>query len=382
MPSYQVCSEADLIELAARRGWIDGDTLPHAQIEMLEPTRFFSRTVEGQLPATEMKTQSSVRIRIPDAILHGQNFSLIIENRVFPGGCVHSFWPSRHWKQLGNSQVFYEPMTLQPIHYCEPKLLGIVSHWGHFFVDALDRLLQLQANDDFNGQIVVSDPNYFGLEPVVDRSHAVPQVTEIIQLLGLSLNPEMVIPIFQSMDYEVSNLMVCTLRSKKPSIPASSLIELRHRISALMVDLVDKENTTLFIGRRDVKKRHIVNQHILVEFLASVHHIRTIYPEDLSTKEAIQQFSNASNIILPIGSAKFNLVYCHPGTKVVCIAPMGYCVMNGGVVLMTRHLCQSLGLKLVFYESEIELRQPLINSNFLLNESDMKNIIKILDSFD
>jgi capsular polysaccharide biosynthesis protein len=148
-----------------------------------------------------------------------------------------------------------------------------------------------------------------------------------------------------------------------------------------MVDLVDKENTTLFVGRRDVKKRYIVNQQILVEFLARVHHIRTIYPEDLSTKEAIQQFSNASNIIIPIGSAKFNLVYCHPGTKVVCIAPMGYSAINGGVVLMTRHLCQSLGLKLVFYESEIELRQPLINSNFLLTEADMENIIEILDSF-
>lgn len=341
------------------------------------PVPFFSGDRRGTLPEATLETQDSLTLRIPDAVLHGGNFSLIVEDIIFPGGFAHSFWPSPEWRAVDPGTISYQLKRPREVAL-HASLLGIVSHWGHFFVDALDRLLKLEALGRLRGPVLVSDPDFFGLRPTLDACHAVPQVSQLIRLLGVALHPDHVIPILKNSDYRVSDLTLCTLESTKPAISPRSIRVLRERM-AEEVDAVDgARKTVLFVGRSEIKKRFILNQPTVVQHLSATHAVKTVFPEYLTAEESVREFRAASAVILPIGSAKFNLVCCQPGTKVVCITPRGYASMNAGVVLMIRHLCHVLGLSLAFYDVEIEKCEPLINSNLIITTTDVDRIIDTL----
>jgi hypothetical protein len=379
MPVYRVLDQAALIALARERGWLAGPTLPGSEFEELAPVEFFSAGSRGTLPPVRVENQRSLLIRIPNAIVHGGNFSLIIDGCIYPGGFVHSFWPSPAWKPAGEGGVRYDPHNAQRLAVQSPSLLGMISHWGHFFVDALDRLFHLEELNRLDTAMLVSDPDFLNLRPTLDERHAVPQVSELMSLLGAPLPPGNIIPVLKKFDYEVSDLTVCTLRSVKPAISADSFRKLRRRLQP-RIDAAPVSDRVLFVGRRDIKKRFIVNQQALVDHLAAVHRAVTVFPEQLSMAQAIGSFAAASRVILPVGSAKFNLAFCRPGAAVVCVTPRGYAAQNAGVVIMTRHLCHALGLKLAFYEVEIAGRHPMVlNSNIVISEADASHMIGLLD---
>jgi hypothetical protein len=344
----------------------------------IPPVHFYSGDRTGTLPEATLETQDSLVLRIPGAVLHGGNFSLIVEDKIFPGGFVHSFWPSPQWKPADQGMVLYQPKRLREVSL-EASLLGIISHWGHFFVDALDRLLKLEALGRLHGPLLVSDPDFFGLQPTLDPCRAVPQVSQLMRLLGVTLYPESVIPILKQFDYRVSELTLCTLESTKPAISPRSIRALRERVLKGVGNAHSAKEIALFVGRSDIKKRFIPNQQAVVQYLSAVYGVKTVFPEYLTAEEAVREFRGAPAVILPVGSAKFNLAFCQPGTKVLCVTPRGYAAMNTGVALMIRHLCHALGLRLAFYDVEIEKREPLVNSNLIIGETDVDRIVETLE---
>jgi capsular polysaccharide biosynthesis protein len=62
----------------------------------------------------------------------------------------------------------------------------------------------------------------------------------------------------------------------------------------------------------------MLNEAELVERLIA-HDFRIVYPERLSVAEQILEFSSAELVVGPSGSGMFNVVFCHPGTKVIDI---------------------------------------------------------------
>ena len=377
MPIYEVLNQEKLIDLADKRGWIDDSLRQDKRVEKIPPVEFFSEGKRGALLEMSLENQSSVRMRIPTSVVHGGNFSLIIEDKIFPGGFVHSFCPSVAWKSVGNDHVSYQPKVLQRIKAKSPSLLGMVSHWGHFFVDALDRLFKLEELELLNTPLLVGDPDCFGLRPQVNDCHAVPQVSELMHLLGIDLTPGNVIPLFKQFDYQVSDLTLCTLESQKPAISTDSFGKIRQRVLGEIGQVSDGLGKLIFVGRADIKKRYILNQPEIMDYLEDRHDAATIFPEFMTIQQAVQAFSSASRLILPVGSAKFNLTFCRPGAKVVCITPKGYAALNGGVVMMVRHLCHAMGLRLAFYDVEIEETKPLVNSNMVISKADIDNIMSV-----
>jgi hypothetical protein len=72
-----------------------------------------------------------------------------------------------------------------------------------------------------------------------------------------------------------------------------------------------------------------------------------------------------------------------PGTKVVCIMTKGYSARNEGMGKMICHLCQSMNLKLAFYDAEISEQNKIsLNSNMVLHEADIRRIVGMLDGRD
>lgn len=79
----------------------------------------------------------------------------------------------------------------------------------------------------------------------------------------------------------------------------------------------------IFISRLNhVKKSHttrvLQNEQELVKRLVK-EGFKIVYPELLSIKAQIEVFSSAKLVVGPSGSAMFNVVFCHPGTKVIDI---------------------------------------------------------------
>jgi capsular polysaccharide biosynthesis protein len=137
----------------------------------------------------------------------------------------------------------------------------------------------------------------------------------------------------------------------------------------------------LFVGRRDVKKRFLLGQREFGEQLERKHGARTYFPEDHALQASIAHFADAQQIVLPVGSAKFNLTFCEPGTKVVCITPRGYAAENGAIVQTVRHICDSLHLRLAFYGVAVQGQaNHAINRDMVLAPEDIDPIVRLIDS--
>ena len=319
--------------------------------------------------------QPQLHLRIPEAILHGGNMGLAIDDGLYPGGLAHSFGPSPYWHGGPDDSVLFQPRPAADA-VKDGELLGIVSHWGHFFVDALDRLLMIERAGDVRGPLFVSDPDLFGLKPAVDAQHAVPQVSELIRAMGIAWSDASLRAVRSDEDLRVENLGVWTLQSTKPSISARSYRELRSKVFASRT--APQGDGLLFVGRDDVKKRVLRHQKQVIEALAGIGGT-AVFPEHMTVEQAIDAFGNAQRVILPIGSAKFNLCFCRPGTQVLVVNPRGYSDLAGGVNLMVRHMCDALGLKLAFYEVEIEPQKILLNSNLVFQGQDVPGMLHALE---
>lgn len=372
MPAYRLRTHADLVRRARERGWIEREVGAAAVDRLPAVAVTDAAGASAWLPEVDAPTQPSLHIRIPEAIIHGGNMSLLVEDEVFPGGLAHSFAPSPRWKAPVDGCILYEP-RIRRSGPAQAELLGLVCHWGHFFVDALDRLLMLDQ-DRSAGPWLVSDPDLFGLKPQVDASHAVPQVSGLAQAMGIEWGDGRLEPVARDEDLPVTGLGVWTLRATKPSMSAQSARELRERVLARVprVPRVPgaEAGGLLFVGREDVKKRVIRQQRQLIEALAA-RGADIVFPEYMTITQAIDAFSRAARVILPIGSAKFNLAFCRPGTQVLCVNPRGYSQLAGGVTQMVRHMCHALDLRLAFYEVEIEPAKMLLNSNLVFREDDV-----------
>jgi hypothetical protein len=377
--TFRLGSQADLVRLAHQRGWIER-AQGSARAERLPAVRYIDGDDHGLLPEVTLSIQPSYQLRIPEAVIHGRNLSLLIEDGAYPGGVSHSFIPSQDWRRLSSTQMAFDPSTVTRLP-AGTEMLGIVSHWGHFFVDALDRLLFHAGDTSVRSNWLVSDRDLFNLRPALDAHGVVPQVSELMRLLPEPLDASTLTPLPKAGNFEVADLTLVTLPVVKPAMNADALRRVRDLASRSAEPSNTSPDSTLFVGRRDVKKRFLVGQDRFIEHLDKVHDAATFFPEDHSLAESITRFNGAWRVILPVGSAKFNLAFCEPGTKVVCVTPRGYAAQNGGVVVMTRHICQALGLDLAFYGVAIgETSDHLLNSNMILDRADGDAMMRLLDA--
>jgi capsular polysaccharide biosynthesis protein len=72
------------------------------------------------------------------------------------------------------------------------------------------------------------------------------------------------------------------------------------------------------MGSRNTSSRVMLNEADLIERLMALD-FRIVVPETLPVAEQIQTFASAEMVVGPAGSGMFNVVFCHPGTKVIDI---------------------------------------------------------------
>lgn len=146
-----------------------------------------------------------------------------------------------------------------------------------------------------------------------------PAFRDYLSLLGVSEdqiidhNPQHVI-------YRLDHAIVPSLRNNQAFLDPESLAfyaALRERFGAPR-----RQGQKIYVSRmlhsQSASTRVMRNEAELVERLVRLD-FEVVAPETLSAVEQIQAFSSAEMVVGPSGSGMFNVVHCHPGTKIIDI---------------------------------------------------------------
>lgn len=290
------------------------------------------------LPPLQLEKQRSFAVRFPEAIVYGGNLAVAYDGALVPGGYAYGW----NWVTYGDAfNLATDAITCTPaavrtveLDADQAYMLGMTTHFGHFFIDCLDRVMALrQLPDAGSGSMLTDGP--------------MPQtVREMASAAGFDESRARVVHIQPGHGYRVHNLLLVTLASIKPALPAGNMALLRRLVLARVPVAPSEDGGRLYLGRRGVTRRRVVNQDA-VESLLAAQGYRSFYPESHSLDETVAAFAGAESIVLAYGSAKFNLMFCRPGTRVICLVPVGADI-NASAMFTTRHLCAIFGLKLCF----------------------------------
>lgn len=378
---YRQPTLAEFVGFAKARGWTAPDADYRETVENLPSVPVASRNAAGRTSALQIARPEAIDVRMREAFVVGRNFSLLVDDLMVPLGYAHSPFAhspsitlgSPELELVGPRRVRYAPKT--PIRVDSsplPRLVGIVSHFGHFFVDAIERLTVLGQRGSLRRPLLVDD-NLFGARTL--RGAVVPQVGDLAAKLGCGLDPASLLAVHPKSDYLLDEFEFRTPDAVKPLVSPRAI----RALASVPRESVSRPTQCIFVGRSMVQNRRVLGCENLLPLLQT-HGCREVLPEHLSITEAIAAFAGADRVILVIGSAKFNLAFCSPGTRVVGIVPEGY--VNGGTSLMLRHLCSLLGLRLGIYECAVEGGTPgasPITADLRMDAVDVKRIFSLLD---
>lgn len=310
----------------------------------------------------------SVAVKLPEAVVRGRNLAVIHKNALLPSGYSHSF----NWVEMGGFTLSDDKKSCSWLptrcidiqEESEFYVLGITSHFGHFFTDCLDRLLAVEPYCATGAVRYMID----GRPPA--------QVQQLIGLLGFELPDPRLLVVDREVDYRVRNLHIVTLRSAKPAISIQSFQELRNRVLARFPH-PHLSPRSIYVGRKGVQKRRVLNQDDIERNLSTLN-FAAFYPEEHSFEEAVEVFRAADIVVLVIGSSKFNVTFCRPGTTVICIAPEGYVERGGAVAVMLRQLCALFRLELCFCSCKIVGTNAGLDSDMVVDMRDLNRALGIL----
>ncbi|MFC7407476.1 glycosyltransferase family 61 protein [Hydrogenophaga atypica] len=325
------------------------------------------------LPSFKLSTTTSFQLKIPQALVWGTNLGIIFDGHMLPGGFSHQHvWAEdgRGGNNLsGSLQLPNGPFIDTP--FPSAQMMGFSSHWGHFFTDCLDRMLASNRA----GQLHIP--------MVTDSKGPCDPAMHILSATGHIDQPIEVWPLQKHAFYRFKELRLHSLTSQKPAAPVGSLLALRAQLSK-QPQKRQPTNKVLFVGREDVTVRKVLGQAALQEALHRRKLADVVHPERIGPDQSMSLFRNCTKILMPIGSAKFNLTFCEPGTQIVCIAPRNYAEGNGGVGQMLRHMCASLDLRLRFYAcrstpSQGPRSHMLLHNDLLIDSADIDPMLSLFE---
>ena len=253
------------------------------------------------LPALELQNYPSTVVHLTEGLIRGQNLATIHGESLLPSGYCHSFnWVEENGFRsiTGTSKCqgeIRQQIVVEDID-TDYYLIGLTSHFGHFFVDCLDRLLAIE-------ELVGKKKN---IKYVVNYE-LIPQIKNIFELLGTDINDNNLLFLKQDLDYRIKNLNIISLKSAKPAISWKTFLEFRRRVLSKMEKTIFLTKG-IYVGRKQINKRKIINQAEIESYL-NLMEITAFYPEDHSFVKTAEVFNSVEVVVIVIGSSKFNLVF-------------------------------------------------------------------------
>lgn len=339
----------------------------------LDPSKIIVNENLFSLPSLKLRNFVNIVVNLPKATIHGNKLATIYNGYLLPSGYSHSF----NWVEVNGFNYIDEfrcyGESFREIDISnegfEYFILGITSHFGHFFVDGLDRLMAFD-------RLVKNIKNVRFIVDAIPSAH----IMKIINLLGIKVVESNFVILENYVDYKLNDLKVSSLNSAKPAISLESFKEFRSRAIKSIDSQVNDKTRGIYVGRKNVEKRSVVNQSEIETYLGSIG-ISSYYPEENNFEETIAKFNSVDIVIIVIGSSKFNLSLCRPGTKVICLTPLAYVENSGPVSIMLRQLCFIFKLHLCFCSCEIVGLNYGLNSDLRIDINSLKASLKTLEIF-
>lgn len=179
------------------------------------------------------------------------------------------------------------------------------NYYGHWIHDILSRLFLLQDSGLFD------DIDTF----IISQGCKSKFYIESLEIFGI----KNIINVPDEKKIECENLVFSSFPSMLPSNPlkwqCDKFLELSKKLlKKCSIDFYDK----IYISRRKVKTRNILNEKELIDILVNLGY-KVIYPEDYSVADQFCLFNKAKKIISVLGSGLTNIVCCSSETSVLGI---------------------------------------------------------------
>ncbi len=211
------------------------------------------------------------------------------------------------------------------------------SNYGSFLFRVLPKLRTLQNAG--LGQFRIMVPQYYQ------------SMTDYLSLSGFG--EKRLVPHYANAVYQLDQSILVSLRNSQAYLDDESLAYYKHMRDTYGVP---SQGRRLYLTRRTLGKasnaaatRVMRNEEELITALQA-HGFEVVEPSRLTAIQQIRLFSSADIIIGPSGSAMFNVVFCHPGTKLIDIETEPHWIHA--------HMCLfgSLGLDYGIFEGQTEDR--------------------------
>ena len=240
------------------------------------------------------------------------------------------------------------------------------NYYGHWIHDILSRLFLLQDSGLFDKIDTF----------IISQGCKAKFYKESIEIFGI----KNVINVPDEKKIECENLFFSSFPSILPSKPLKWQCD---KFLELTQNLLKKSNINfydkIYISRRKVKTRKILNEKELIDILINLGY-KVIYPEDYSVADQFCLFNKAKKIISVLGSGLTNIVCCSSNTSVLGI------VANICYEDCHRYICDTIGMK--YYEyiennpKNIHYFYNIKNRNRFNFTIDLDNFKKVLNDFE
>lgn len=272
------------------------------------------------------------------------------------------------------SHTFQTAEPMDNIHLILPKLPRVVRRaecvavattyrsdiYYHWLLDTLPRLHLLQRSRLAIDKIVIPC--------------SAPYQQASLDMLGLSTAQ---IVSERGMHVQASSLVVPTMPGVPGNPPRWACDYLRK--SLLSTVKRSSHSRRIYISRAKASSRTVINENELLPLLERFG-FRTLYLEELSLQEQINEFSQAEAIVAPHGSGLANLVFCPPGACVIELFSPNY------INVMYWALSSHLGLDYSYIVGDARIarsgnRGRHVHENIFVDAVSAENLLHtVLDS--
>ena len=284
----------------------------------------FGPSCARTLPAYTYRTPDVRLIELNPGIVLGRHLVILSpENKVaIPGG--YSF--SRNWA-VSLTERHKDQRAELEYKSGRALILGMCSHYGHMFVDCIDRNYSKEQLLSYDHYVVDEIRNFS--DWYILHKLGIPR-DKIIELKGAAV--------------QFDSLSCGTNYSLKPNWSRVTLGYLRTWATSTP-SLKDRK---IFITRKGATKRKFADLSTIVNSLQNVG-FEALDTGECSIEQQISIFHSSGWVVGPIGTDLFNIVFCRPGTRVICLVQRAYFEKMGDNVQMVRSLAASSALHLSFF---------------------------------
>lgn len=238
------------------------------------------------------------------------------------------------------------------------NLINVATfNYYHALIEVLSKLLIVDQYEEYGRYPILVD------EIILK----IPQLKEALDIINYKNHP--IIGVAKDEKWLVSNLIQISGGTWLPlnvyhrdmfkmsdfMISEKYLLLLREHI--LKVILKDKENIhknrKIFISRKNTKTVRLKNEE-KIRKLFEKKGFEIIYTEEMTFGEQVECFNNASCVVSATGAALTNIIFCRPGTEIVCIMPKEFQFETYSTI------AYMLGLIPIFLDANVVERTPYI----------------------